>query len=55
MNERNKFSGFRYAKFRRCAISKANDDYYKENEKETPCYRYLDEHHQTFQYIETIS
>ena len=49
LDERNTFSGFRYARFKRSMLLKANNDYDKEKEKEAPCYRYFDEHHQPFQ------
>ena len=49
IDERNKYSGFRYGKFRRCALLKFNGDYDCEKEKNAPRYRYFDEHHKPFQ------
>ena len=46
LDERNTFSGFRYAKFRRAAVLKYNDDYDRERERDAPRYRCFDEHHQ---------
>ena len=48
LDERNKFSGFRYARFKRSMLLKANNDYDEELENEAPCYRYFDEHHQPY-------
>ena len=47
-DEKNTYSGFKYAKFRRCALLKYNNDYNKELEQEAPYYRYFDENHQPF-------
>ena len=49
IDERNKFSGFRYARFKRYLLLQANGDYDKEKENEAPYYRYFDEHHKPFQ------
>ena len=49
LDERNKFSGFRYAKFRRAAVLKYNNDYDREREKDAPRYRKFDEHHKIFE------
>ena len=48
LDERNKFSGFRYAKFRRAALLKYSGDYDLLKEKDAPRYRLFDEHHQIF-------
>ena len=48
LDERNKFSGFNYAKFKRSMLLKANDDYNKEKEEVAPRYRYFDENHKLF-------
>ena len=42
LDERNTFSGFRYAKFRRAAILKYNNDYNYEKERDAPRYRCFD-------------
>ncbi len=48
LDERNKFSGFRYAKFRRAALLKYSGDYDLLKEKDAPRYRLFDENHQIF-------
>ena len=49
LDERNKHSGFRYARFKRYLLLQANGDYDEEKEKDAPRYRYFDENHQPFQ------
>ena len=44
-DNRNKFTGYRYARFSRAALLKYNNDYDYEKEKEAPKYRMFDEHH----------
>ena len=45
LDERNTFSGFRYAKFWRAAVLKYNNVYDYEKEKDAPRYQLFDEHH----------
>ena len=46
IDERNKYSGFRYAQLNRSALLKANNDFDKERESEAPRYRFFDSNHQ---------
>ena len=49
IDKRNKYSGFRYARFKRYLLLQANGDYDKKKERDAPCFRYFDEHHTPFQ------